>query len=108
MFNNYNMRIKEIRKMKGLTQKDIAFKLGVKNSTFSKYERGELYPNSNLLKQIADILGVNVNMLYDDYDYAQSKNENDLIVEIYNNIQSFSKAKLEKTLNFITNLKNSK
>ncbi len=102
------MRIKEIRKLKGLTQKDIASKIGVKTSTFSRYERGSLFPNSNLLKQIADILGVNVNMLYDDYDYAQNKNENDLIVEIYNNIQSFPKDKLERTLKFVKDLKNSK
>ena len=99
------MRIKEIRKLKGLTQKDIATKIGVKTTTFSRYERGTLFPNSNLLKQIADILGVNVNMLYDDYEYAQNKNENDLIVEIYNTIQGFSKEKLQKTLNFVTNLK---
>lgn len=102
------MRIKEIRKARGLTQKEIALKIGVKPTTFSRYERGTLYPNALLLKQIADILGVNVNMLYDDYDYAQNVTENDLIVEIYNLVRSFSKEKLQKTLDFATKLKNSK
>ena len=51
-------KIKRIRKSKGLLQKELAYKVGVKANTISAYEGGKIeIPHSKLLK-IAEVLGV--------------------------------------------------
>ena len=49
----YNFRIKEARERKGLTQAELAAKLGVAQNTFCGYENGNHDPKSNKLAIIA-------------------------------------------------------
>lgn len=51
------------RKNAGLTQAQLAEKLGYSDKTISKWEREEGVPDIYILKQIADIYGVTVNDL---------------------------------------------
>lgn len=53
----------EQRKSQGLTQKDLANKLGVTDKAVSKWERGLGYPDIELLIPLAKILGVSTNEL---------------------------------------------
>lgn len=53
-------RLKEFRIRKGLTQKDIGEKLGVKNNTISAYERGVAPLDQDTLFILSDLLDVNV------------------------------------------------
>jgi len=46
--------IKQLREKSELTQKDLADKLGLTNSTISKYERNELEPNTEMLLKISE------------------------------------------------------
>lgn len=55
--------ISEIRKEKGLTQKQLAERLGVSDRTISKWERGAGFPDVSLLTPLADILGCSVTEL---------------------------------------------
>jgi transcriptional regulator with XRE-family HTH domain len=48
-------KIAELRKAKGLSQKDLADKLSVSNKTISKWECGNGEPDINLLKKISTI-----------------------------------------------------
>lgn len=48
----------DLRKAKGLTQKDIADKLGIMPKTVSKWETGHGFPDVSTLSALADILGV--------------------------------------------------
>ena len=48
--------LKEIRENKKLKQKEIAEKLGIDRSTYSKYETGDSEPSFDILFKIADIL----------------------------------------------------
>lgn len=55
------MRIKDLRKEAGLTQKQLAEQLNVKQNTVSYWEQGKTTPDSNTICQIADYFHVTVN-----------------------------------------------
>ena len=56
-------RLKNARKNKGYTQKDLAKLLNVKPVTISAWEVGRNEPSINMLKRIADILGTSFEYL---------------------------------------------
>lgn len=51
-------RIATARIAKGLTEQQLAHRLGVKTSTVEKWESGETDPRANRLDQLAGLLGV--------------------------------------------------
>lgn len=57
------MRIQEIRKGKGIKQKELADKLGIAANTLSQYETGSREPDIETTKRIANELGVSVDEL---------------------------------------------
>lgn len=58
-----NENIKALRKVKGLSQEELAIKLNVVRQTISKWENGLSVPDSGMLIQIADALDTTVNVL---------------------------------------------
>ena len=50
--------LKTLRKRKGLTQLELAEKLGIAQSTLASYERGIREPNFEMLENIADYFNV--------------------------------------------------
>lgn len=56
-------RIKELRNLKGLSQKDLAKILGCNQTAVGKYERGQLEPNINLLNILANYFGCSIDYL---------------------------------------------
>ena len=57
-------KIKELRRSKGMSQKDIADKLGVTSQAVSKWENGKNLPDMMMLSSIADILQVSCDELH--------------------------------------------
>ena len=55
--------IAELRKEKGLTQKEVAEKLGVADKTISKWETGRGLPEVSLMMPLCEVLGITVNEL---------------------------------------------
>lgn len=53
--------IKQMRKEKGLTQEELAEKLGTTSKSISRWENGQNMPDYSLIKSLAEILGVSVN-----------------------------------------------
>jgi len=53
----------DLRKAKGMTQKEIADKLGIVPKTVSKWETGHGFPDVSALVLLADILGVSEKVL---------------------------------------------
>lgn len=53
----------QTRKLMGLTQEDIADKLGVTRQSVAKWESGESIPDLDKCKQLADIFGVSLDDL---------------------------------------------
>ena len=50
--------LSELRRMHGMSQEELADKIGVSRQTLSKYETGESLPDIEKCKQIADVFGV--------------------------------------------------
>ncbi len=62
--------IAELRREKGLTQKDIALKLNISDNSVSKWERGINAPDISCLTMLAELFGVTVNeILNGEYNY---------------------------------------
>ncbi len=66
------MRLKEIRKAKGISQLKMAMDLNTNQNTISRYETGEREPGINELIKIADYFNVSV-------DYLLERTNNPLI-----------------------------
>lgn len=56
-------QLQALRKQKGLTQGEISEILGVKLSTYQKYERDVIFPSYDTLLKIADFYGVTTDYL---------------------------------------------
>jgi transcriptional regulator with XRE-family HTH domain len=56
-------RFKHIREKSGLTQQQLADKLGISRSAVGMYEKGEREPNFETLELIADTFNVDMNYL---------------------------------------------
>lgn len=52
-----------LRKSKGMTQQDVADKLGISNKTVSKWECDDGYPDITMLPVIAEVFGITVDEL---------------------------------------------
>ena len=59
----FNEKIQELRKQKGLTQEELAKALYVSRTAISKWESGRGYPNIESLKSIATFFSVTVDEL---------------------------------------------
>lgn len=57
-------KIREYRKLNGLTQKELGDKIGVKHNTISGYENGTSEPEQDLLFKIANVLHISINDLF--------------------------------------------
>ena len=62
-FIKIGTKIKEVRKKKGIKQKEIAKKLDIPVSTYANYENNHREPSTEMLDAIADVLGVSVSEL---------------------------------------------
>ena len=56
-------RLKEIRKIKGLTQKQVAEHIGITQNAYSYWETGRNKIDNESLKKLADFFGVSVDYL---------------------------------------------
>ena len=94
--------IKELRKEKNLTQRELAEKLLIADKTVSKWETGKGLPEVSLMMPLCEILGVSVNELLsaeklDEKNYQEKAEEN-----IMNLIEEKQRAKKNIILAVIT------
>ena len=62
------MRLKELRKSKGISQLKLALDLSTNQNTISRYENGEREPGIRDLIMIADYFGVSLDYLLERTD----------------------------------------
>ena len=55
--------IAECRKQKNLSQLQLAERLGITDKAISKWERGISKPNTSIMLELCEILGISVNEL---------------------------------------------
>ena len=59
----FSERLKDLRKQAGLTQVDVAEKLGISQQAYASWERGIKKPTQENLVKIAQVLNVSVDYL---------------------------------------------
>ena len=59
----FGSRLRELRKQKNLTQKQLAALIGVKNSIISFYEVGDRFPSPEIIIKLATALNVSADFL---------------------------------------------
>lgn len=67
-------QLKILRKRDGLTQAEVAARLGVDRSTYAKYENGQSEPNFEMLQKLADLFRSSADFLIGGTDQPSSKN----------------------------------
>lgn len=51
-------RLKELRKQKSLTQKEVAISLEINERTYRRYEAGEIEPSASTINRLADFFSI--------------------------------------------------
>lgn len=77
-------KIKENRKIKKMTQEQVAEQIGIEMSSLSNIENGKYYPTAENLEKISYVFGVSPKKLFD-FEYLQS--DVDLVNEINKMLQ---------------------
>lgn len=72
-------RIKDLREENGLTQEDLAKKLGISKSTISMYETNKRKPDTTTKEALADLFNVDMDYLY---GRSNIKNKTAQIIEL--------------------------
>lgn len=122
--------IKDARKLKELTQKQLGEKINKKEITIRKYESGDIIPNMAVLKEIAnaldinlsDLLGLNKDEMLKNFKEISNTKTVDLEIGTLNHVEEilkisesigyenclkyFNLLTLEEKLYFIQNLRN--
>lgn len=58
--NDFGNRIRELRIKRGLSQGDLAEKIGVKANTICQYEKGKRHPNNEIWQKLADCFNTSI------------------------------------------------
>ena len=56
-------RLTQLRKQRGLIQKDVAEAMGLDRTTYTKYERGDIKPSYETILKLADYFNVSIDYL---------------------------------------------
>lgn len=101
-FGNF---IKELRKEKDLTQKELGDKLNITDKAISKWERGLSFPDITILNSLADFFEIDVSELLNrergkrkDIDVEKAVKE---AIEKYKNLEERRKKKIKKVKKII-------
>ena len=89
-------KIKEIRKSKGLTQKQLAEKIGIAEITIRKYEKGERQPSTEQLVSIVNALEVPVSQLMSNDEIIDLKLE-----QLHTMIDKYAAGETSSLLNML-------
>lgn len=72
----------DLRKEQGISQTDLAAKLGIHKNVLGRYERNEVLPSIEIARKIADILDVSLDFLTGKTDVEIDKDTRNRILEV--------------------------
>lgn len=73
---NFNEKLIELRKSKGLSQDELGQRLGVSRQTISKWELAQSYPDFQRLVLLSDYFGLSLDALVKDIDVQDVREKN--------------------------------
>ena len=98
-------RLKELRQEKGLTQKELATIVKLNQTAIGKYERGDLEPNFDTLKQFADFFDVSIDYLVgreDDFGVVRKESTSDKdaeeLLSLYRELMPATQEAIKETI----------
>ena len=100
-------KIKQARKKAGLTQEELALKLGVSQAMISAYEKGLRNPKWETIRSIANALGVSVVEIASDLDNLSkelARKEIRLQIKEIDGSTEFSTTEKEKKITELQNI----
>jgi transcriptional regulator with XRE-family HTH domain len=62
--NVYGKKLKQLRKIEGWTQEEVANKIGVSKQTYSHYENEKRRPGLDLIRELAEVYQVNIDDIF--------------------------------------------
>lgn len=88
-----NNKIKDYRKLKNITQEEMANKLNVSRQSYINYENGETEPSFETLKKISKILSVSIDALLGNDDFVKIDNDKSesILKELKNILSKYGK-----------------
>ena len=87
---NFNDRLADLRRRKGLSQEQLGYELGVSRQTVSKWELGQSYPDFQKLVLLSDYYGMSLDELVKGVDVGDVRalNESEKqISSIYSDVE---------------------
>jgi transcriptional regulator with XRE-family HTH domain len=83
-------RIQSLRKQAGLTQVELADKIGVSKSQFIRYESKNVQPPANIINKLADALATSVDFLIsgDKTEKAKASLKNSELIQRFKEVDS--------------------
>ena len=83
-------RIQSLRKQAGLTQVELADKIGVSKSQFIRYESKNVQPPANIINKLADTLATSVDFLIsgDKNEKAKASLKNSELIQRFKEVDS--------------------
>ncbi len=100
----FGQRLVECRKLKNLSQKDVASHLNTSYTTIGKYERNEMIPSIEVAKKLANKLDTTIAYLLSEstieYDIFKDKK----MLERFQNIMKLPEKEKEPLLKILDNL----
>lgn len=100
---NFNEKLIELRKSKGLSQDELGNALGVSRQTISKWELAQSYPDFQRLVLLSDYFGLSLDALVKDIDVQDVRSKNlseKQLSSIYEDVSS-AKSKINKVVNIL-------
>ena len=70
-----NLRLRDLRKQYGYTQKELGEKIGVSDNTITNYEKGVRQPSYEILQSLANIFECSI-----DYILGRTNNKKEILV----------------------------
>lgn len=74
--------VTQLRKEQGISQTDLASRLGIHKNVLGRYERNEVLPSIEIARKIADILDVSLDYLTGKADVQMDKDTRKRILEV--------------------------
>lgn len=99
---NFNEKLIELRKTKGLSQDELGQRIGVSRQTISKWELAQSYPDFQRLVLLSDYFGMSLDALVRDIDVqdVREKNMTDKKINaIYDDMKT-TKTAINTVINF--------
>lgn len=87
--STFAQRLKALRKEAGLTQKEIAEQLGIKQPTYAQWENGRVKPKAETLEKFSNFFNVSTDYLLGHTDIKTTPSDTDLLTLLNTESASF-------------------